>query len=81
MKIPVYIEYISENAYFMQFYVIINSSSVPKNKRMSMTFKTFYQDVHSKQANLKSFQTKRQHCCDPECSSPRNSSDFLGFFG
>ena len=36
---------------------------------MSMTFKISNQDVHTKQANQKSFQTKRQHCCDPQCSS------------
>ena len=46
-----------------------NSTSVPKNKKMSMTFKISNQDVHAKQTNQKSFQTKRQHCCDPQCSS------------
>ena len=34
-----------------------------------MTFKISNQDVHTKQAKQKSFQTKRQHCCDPQCSS------------
>ena len=45
------------------------STSVPKNNKMSMTFKISNQDVHTKQTNQKSFQTKRQHCCDPQCSS------------
>ena len=34
-----------------------------------MTFKIANQDVHTEQANQKSFLTKRQHCCDPQCSS------------
>ena len=32
-----------------------------------MTFK-ISNDIHTKQDNQKSFQTKRQHCCDPQCS-------------
>ena len=46
-----------------------NSTSVPNNKKMSVTFKISNQDVHTKQTNQKSSQTKRQHCCDPQCSS------------
>ena len=45
-----------------------NLTLVPKNKKMSMTFK-ISNDVHTKLTNQKSFQTKRQHCCDPQCSS------------
>ena len=46
-----------------------NQTSVSKNKKMSMTFKISNQNVHTKQTNQKSFQTKRQRCCDPQCSS------------
>ena len=38
-----------------------NSTSVTKNKKMSMIFQLSNQDVHTKQTNQKSFQTKRQH--------------------
>ena len=34
-----------------------------------MTFQISNQDVHTNQGNRKSLQTKRQHCCDPQCSS------------
>ena len=55
-----------------------NSTSVPNNKKMSMTFKISNQDVHTKQTNQKSSQTKRQHCCDPQCSS--NTENRAGGF-
>ena len=51
-----------------------NSTLVPKNKKMSMTFK-ISNDFHTKQANQTSFQTKRQHCRDPQCCS--SSESFL----
>ena len=49
-----------------------NSTSVPKNKNMSIIFK-ISNDVHTKQANQKSFQTRRQHCCDPQCCNSSGS--------
>ena len=51
-----------------QIQLTIIPASVPNNKKMSMTFKISNQDVHTKQTNQKSSQTKRQHCCDPQCS-------------
>ena len=46
-----------------------NSTSVSKNKNMSITFQISNQDVPTKQTNQKSFQTEGQRCCDPQCSS------------
>ena len=42
-----------------------------------MTFKISSQDVHTKQTNQKSFQTKRQHCCDPQCSGNNKLNDLI----
>ena len=56
-----------------------NSTYVPNNKTMSMTLKISSQDVHTKQTNQKSFQTKQQHCCDPQCSSKYFVLDFYHF--
>ena len=47
---------------------------------MSMTFKISNQDVHTKQTNQKSSQTKRQHCCDPQCSSFSHKFDSKELF-